>query len=66
MFMPGDQGVLNKVLEKLQKSGRISLARASLMWWAPRDLNDLEVSSMEKNSPYSRIIHWAVCKFYSG
>lgn len=65
MFMPGDQGVLNYVLEKLANAGRFELARAPLMWWAPRDVDQLDLQAMSKNSTYNRIIHWAGCKLYS-
>ena len=65
MFMNGDQGVLNYVLEKLANSGRFQLARAPLMWWAPRDINQLDIQTMSQNTPYSRIIHWAGCKLYA-
>lgn len=64
VFMPGDQGVLNYVLEKFANAGRIELARAPLMWWAPRDLSQLNLAEMAQHSPYSRIIHWAGCKLY--
>ncbi len=65
MFMPGDQGVLNYILEKLALTGRFELARAPLMWWAPRDLADLNLDQMISASPYNRIIHWAGCKLYA-
>ncbi len=65
MFMPGDQGVLNYVLEKLANSGSFELARAPLMWWAPRDIASLDLPAMARSSPYSRIIHWAGCKLYA-
>ena len=64
MFMQGDQGVLNYVLEKSANSGSIGMARAPLMWWAPRDLQDLDIRLMTHCSPYKRIIHWAGCKLY--
>lgn len=65
MFMPGDQGVLNYVLEKLANTGRIQLARCPLMWWAPRDIAKLDIQAMAQGSPYSQIIHWAGCKLYA-
>jgi hypothetical protein len=65
MFMPGDQGVLNYVLEKRANAGRIQLERAPLMWWAPRDIAQLDIRAMARNSPYSRIIHWAGCKLHA-
>ncbi len=64
IFMPGDQGVLNYVLEKLANEGRVTLDRAPLMWWAPRDLKDLDLGILAQHSPYSRIIHWAGCKLH--
>ncbi len=63
-FMPGDQGVLNYVIEKLANQSRLSLARVPLMWWAPRDIDELRMDQLATNSPYNRIIHWAGCKMY--
>lgn len=65
MFMPGDQGILNYMLEKMASMGKFELARAPLMWWAPRDISELDIHKMARSSPYSRIIHWAGCKLYS-
>lgn len=64
VFFPGDQGILNYVLEKLANSGRCSLARTNLMLWAPRDLDRFDLNAMQRQSPYHQIIHWAGCKLY--
>jgi len=61
-FMPGDQGVLNYVLSRLEQNGAVSVSRLPLMLWAPRDINHLDLSLLKKDSPYQQIIHWAGVK----
>lgn len=65
IFMPGDQGVLNYVLERCANAGRCRLARTKLMLWAPRDISQLDLDALRRQSPYHQIIHWAGCKLYS-
>jgi len=62
MFNPSDQGVLNYVvLEKLM-AGSISVARTPFMKWGEEEMSPFEVASLDGNSPYPYVIHWAGLK----
>jgi len=61
-FMPGDQGVLNYVLEKLAGDGRLTLERRPLMLWAPRDLAGVDLPRLAAGGEPPRVIHWAGVK----
>jgi hypothetical protein len=62
MFNPSDQGVLNYVILEKVKSGSISVARTPFMKWGEQELSAFEVASLDGNSPYPYVIHWAGLK----
>jgi hypothetical protein len=62
MFNPSDQGVLNYVLLEKFATGSISVARTPFMKWGKEELSSFEVASLNGNSPYPFLIHWAGLK----
>lgn len=58
-FMPGDQGILNYVLN--QKAEDTLVARRKLMRWPGHDLGDIALDEVKRGSgsPYRQIVHWA-------
>lgn len=61
-FMPGDQGVLNYVLNKKAKSGEIVVDRKPLMRWPAHGLGGLSPGELESRTAPPFIIHWAGLK----
>jgi hypothetical protein len=60
-FMPGEQGILNYVLNDKVRFCRGSVARRKILRWPGHDLTDIELSAIicGKLSPYREIVHWA-------
>jgi len=58
VFMPGDQGVLNYVLNQKHQLEGLAVERRPIMRWPGHGLEDLRVEDLEAN-PVPRIIHWA-------
>jgi hypothetical protein len=62
MFNPSDQGVLNFVVLQKLKAGSISVARTPFMKWGEKEMSPFDVASLDGNSPYPYVIHWAGLK----
>lgn len=62
MFNPSDQGVLNYVVLEKLAAGSISVARTPFMKWGEEEMSPFEVESLDGNSPYPYVIHWAGLK----
>lgn len=62
MFNPSDQGVLNYVILEKLAAGAISVARTPFMKWGKEEMSPFEVESLNANSPYPYVIHWAGLK----
>ena len=60
-FMPGEQGILNYVLNNKAQSCRGAVARRKILRWPGHDLTDIKLPAIMrgKDSPYRYIIHWA-------
>jgi hypothetical protein len=62
MFNPGEQGVLNYVVLEKLAAGAISVARTPFMKWGEEEMSPFEVASLNGDSPYPFVIHWAGLK----
>jgi hypothetical protein len=62
LFNPSDQGVLNYVVLEKSRVGSISVARTPFMKWGNEEIAPFEVASLDGNSPYPYVIHWAGLK----
>lgn len=59
LFMPGDQGILNYIInQKVQLSGLI-VERDQIMRWPGHGMHSITASSITDRSAPPRIIHWA-------
>jgi hypothetical protein len=59
IFMPGDQGILNYVLnQKMQLEG-LKVERRKIMHWPGHGMEGLDAASVEFGRAPSRIVHWA-------
>jgi hypothetical protein len=61
IFMPGDQGVLNYVLNKKARLVESAVVRRKIMRWPGHSLDDLNLAEIArgKESPFLQIVHWA-------
>ena len=58
VFMPGEQGVLNYVInQKAQRDG-LAVEAQKIMRWPGHGLDDITLERL-KESPFPQIIHWA-------
>ncbi|MDX6767710.1 MAG: hypothetical protein SFU85_13085 [Candidatus Methylacidiphilales bacterium] len=63
VFKCNDQGLLNYLLSKWEKEGRLTLRRHSFMQWANgNDLPHLTPESMAQSSLHRVLVHWAGTK----
>lgn len=64
IFMPGEQGILNYVLNQQARLGKLMVDRLKLMRWPGHDLSDIDLSAVRRGkcSPYPQVIHWAGVK----
>jgi hypothetical protein len=62
VFNPSDQGVLNYVILEKLAAGAISVSRTPFMKWGEREMSPFDVTSLDGNSPYPYVIHWAGLK----
>ncbi len=60
-FFPGDQGVLNYVLNQKAGLERVRVERRHMMRWARHDLADIrwEDVALGDRSPHRQAVHWA-------
>lgn len=62
LFMPGDQGVLNYVLNKAVRTNKASVATKDMMHWPGHGMSGFDVESLESAEHKPRVIHWAGLK----
>jgi hypothetical protein len=61
-FMPGDQGVLNYVLNNKARLCRGMVARRKIMRWPGNSMDGLNVESVSKGTAPPLVVHWAGMK----
>jgi lipopolysaccharide biosynthesis glycosyltransferase len=61
-FMPGDQGILNYVLNQKAALGSVSVECCNLMRWPAHGLEDLSAELISTRQAPPRVIHWAGLK----
>src|SRR5262249_8071507 len=61
-FMPGDQGVLNYVLNQKAAIDGLRVDRRNILRWPGRSMEGLNAESVSKRQAVSRIVHWAGMK----
>lgn len=61
-FMPGDQGILNYVLNQKEASDGLSVDRQPLMLWPGRGMQGLNAEAVACGTTPSLIVHWAGMK----
>jgi hypothetical protein len=62
LFMPGDQGVLNYVLNQKAASGLLDVARRKIMLWPGHGLEGMTARAISDGTAPARIVHWAGIK----
>lgn len=62
MFNPGDQGVLNYVINERAAAGGITVARTPFMKWGREEMSEFAVADLGEASPHPFVIHWAGLK----
>jgi hypothetical protein len=62
MFNPGDQGVLNYVVNEQCAAGTLSVARTPFMKWGREEMAEFDLAALDDASPYPFVIHWAGLK----
>lgn len=62
VFMPGDQGILNYVLNQSFATGRIRVDRIPLMRWPGHGMEEFSAAAVSSGSAPARVIHWAGMK----
>jgi hypothetical protein len=62
MFNLGEQGVLNYVVLEKLADGSISVARTPFMKWGKEEMSPFDIASLDGDSPYPYLIHWAGLK----
>jgi hypothetical protein len=61
-FFPGEQGILNYVLNRKAILGEVSIESRSIMRWAGHGLSGLDVKAVSEGTAPALIIHWAGMK----
>jgi hypothetical protein len=61
-FMPGDQGVLNYVLNQKAVLEGLRVERRSIMRWPGRELQGLDAGRLSRKAAEPVIVHWAGLK----
>jgi hypothetical protein len=61
-FMPGDQGVLNYVLNKRAMLDGLRVESRSVMRWPGRELQGLDAEGLSRKAVEPVIVHWAGLK----
>jgi hypothetical protein len=62
LFMPGDQGVLNYIINQKVTTKGITVDRRKIMWWPGRGMNNLTAEEIIGRTAPPLIIHWAGMK----
>jgi hypothetical protein len=61
-FMPGDQGVLNLVLNEGDAGGRFRVARRRIMQWPGHGMAGIDAAAVAARTAPPVIVHWAGMK----
>jgi hypothetical protein len=62
LFMPGDQGILNYVLNQKAEIDGLLVERRQIMRWPAHSMAGLNAETVSKRSAEPRIVHWAGVK----
>jgi hypothetical protein len=62
LFMPGDQGVLNYVLNQKAVLGAFPVECRQIMRWPAHSMDGLDAENVAKGTAVPRIVHWAGLK----
>jgi hypothetical protein len=62
LFMPGDQGVLNYVLNRKSQLEGLHVDRRKIMCWPGHSLNGLDAASIGERICPAFVVHWAGMK----
>jgi hypothetical protein len=61
-FMPGDQGILNYVLNQKAATGGLRVERRQIMRWPGHSMEGLDAETVSKRAAAPRVVHWAGVK----
>lgn len=61
-FMPGDQGILNYVLNQKAAIDGLRVERRQIMSWPGHSLDGLDAETVSKRLAVPRVVHWAGVK----
>jgi hypothetical protein len=61
-FMPGDQGILNYVLNQKAATDGLRVERRQIMCWPGHSMGGLDAETVSKRATAPRIVHWAGVK----
>lgn len=61
-FMPGDQGVLNYVLNQTSSHDGLTVDRRKIMVWPGHGMNGIDAASVSRSGCPALVIHWAGLK----
>jgi hypothetical protein len=61
-FMPGDQGILNYVLNQKAAIDGLCVERRQIMRWPGHSMEGLDAETVSKRAAAPRVVHWAGVK----
>ena len=61
-FMPGDQGILNYVLNQKAATDGLRVERRQIMRWPGHSMEGLDAETVVKGAAAPRVVHWAGVK----
>src|ERR1700677_4929937 len=61
-FMPGDQGILNYVLNQKATIDGLRIERQKIMCWPGHSMEGLDAETVSKRAAAPRVVHWAGVK----
>ena len=61
-FMPGDQGILNYVLNQKAATDGLRVERRQIMRWPGHSMGGLDAETVSKRAAAPRVVHWAGVK----
>jgi hypothetical protein len=61
-FMPGDQGILNYVLNQKSAINGLCVERRQIMLWPGHSMGGLDAETVSKRAASPRVVHWAGVK----
>jgi hypothetical protein len=62
MFMPGDQGVFNYILNQKAALAGLSVRCRKIMWWPQHGMDGVNAASITYRTALPLVIHWAGMK----